>query len=1438
MSKISILKVENPSCLWGRVCHPPKGSKDKTDHYNFLAQMNLFYHNTTLDQHLLKPKLVEGEVFVVYWSMIKSWCRAVVESVITDSVSCRARCLLVDYGERLIVDKGLIRVAVKKFLELPFWVRRFQLAGIKPTTLRVSVEKAELMPSSQWDSSATLYLHNLLQASTLTEAVLFETKSDSTSIELYLTVNNIKICVNDDLVAKKFAYYNQGSGECSRSKELDRIAVTFFSSVLTQTVPDSNQTAVETPPSPVISSSPVSGLNVDWLTASSSPQGQDDVTITEADDRPTVSPQLFSVGQSGSSSQHATANVCYTSHSTDSTSTKDSNLLKFMTFLNPGCSFQQTNQSIDEHEEPNNKKSYVPTSMSCSEQEAVSSLHNGESTTGSRPLTDNTGSRPVTDLCSSEKIEATGLEVNHVENDTSGDTRSDLSESGSTEATKMCRAEVHWACSRLLEWMNPTPLNSAPESGDEAVIPSDPMGCGVLVHSVIPIQPCTSLDDAPVTDAFRCLLRRRQYCTLSLADRYGWPAVSRGRNTIIISHSATEPLSYLPPLLSHVLLNTIFCSFTSSAGPIVVLLCPNWEKVQTVYDLLVSTRIAHALRPFILLLGIGKDEVKTVRIPKNCLLLVTTPFSLVRLMSVHCFMFLRLCHLLLDEADSLFVNAPNQMATILQHYQKVTSSEGKASCPQQLVAVAKQWSTHMVDLVTTYMPYPCVVISNPEDAALYGNVQQLILMSSESSKILELLGTLDSSPDVGQKTLIITNSAQEVENVFVAVKNKSLFCLKAHEGLTDQFDLVIKEWKKNIGHGSHVIMVTTNECLKCFGIRDATCVIHYGFPTSPKLFGSRLFCMSDNFRNLSERVLTTDQTRGRPEVTKSVLLISEKNASHVVGVLRYLQRTDALLPAQLLSFAQSVITARENLKTNRPLCSYLKSFGVCRDSSSCPDRHKFSSELDQSELPASGVIEVVPVHVKTASVFYGRVISKSDNGFESLASEMASYYVDNKPGAEEVLVGGLYAVEEDKAFHRVKILSVLDRSVCGFFRAFVRFIDVGKEEEVKCYQILQLPEKFHSLPAQAVEIIVCSVKPGDAEINWHPKATRAISQRVKGLQHRARAVFSLGNTVFVDSMVRVTQVPGMRTVINEYAVQSEILKTGLGVSNPEHLDLLRELCQEADTNSGPESSQMNGLNVDSLTLENDVRAEGDLQCNDTRINTMNKPTIQEPALQHHLDHVCDQTALSESQAADEHVNNQTMKLDLDKRVSDEEDELSPPTDLAACSNTCTDGFPPDKNPSSVQQNTVSTPETESDASVKSFHPLMTWYQTPDSVIVTVKLINPESQCCDFYSDRVTYSAGVKGRTYRAVLELYSNIDADRCHWEMKSNEPVIKLVKQQQGHWEKFLRNKNIFVSYDMNHVEEDEDRGSVENNGTLFFGSTGEDNCYVNSEDGESDSD
>uniref|UniRef100_A0A3B5A112 RNA helicase n=1 Tax=Stegastes partitus TaxID=144197 RepID=A0A3B5A112_9TELE len=1033
----------------------------QSEDLHMLTQMNLFYHDVTQDLHKLKPtSLVKGQVCVVYWTAIRSWCRAVVESIYMDSISCQARCLLVDHGQRLVIPSDQIRLAVPNFLQLPFWVRKFHLAGIKPTTLRVSVyeEKAELIQSSRWDSSATLYLHNLLQASTQTEAVLLESESDSTSMELYLTVSNIKICVNDDLVAKRFAYYSRDSADSGGLDEGDRLPVMLSSSILTQTI---------------------STASNKLITQSQPPLG------------------------------------------------KHRNMTWYYLFV------------------------YV---------------------------------------------------------------------------LSPCFSQV--------------PLD-------------DPRSSGILVHCALPVEPCSSPGDAPITDALRLVLRRKQYNTLSAADCYSWPAVARGCNTVIVSHNADQPLSYLTPLLTHILLNSIFTSFTSSSGPIAVLLCPGWEKVQVVYDLLEECNVAHSLHPISMLLGVGKDEAKAVKIPKNCLLLVTTPFTLVRLLSCHSFLFLRLYHLVLDEADQLFTLAPDQVTA--HHFQSVE------------------------------------IFSDLNKCFLF---VQITLMTLESSKISVLLGTLDFNPDVGQKTLIVANSVQEVEDVFKAVSNKSAFCLKTHEGLTHQFDFAIQQWRKDVGPGSHVILVTTNDCVKCLGIRDATCVVHYGFPTSPKLFGSRLFCMAENFRNLSEQ---------------SVLLISDRNARHVVGILRYLGRTNALLPPELLSFAQGIQEAREDQKMNSPLCSYVKSFGVC----SIIYKYRYNLDLCVSQ--------VVPLYIKTASVFYGRIVKKEDRRFDIMSSEMASYYADKKPGAKELLEGGLYAVQEEEVFHRVKILSLPDRDDCLFFSVCAEFIDVGKEEEVRSHQILHLPEQFQSLPGQAVEIIICRVKPVDAENNWHPKVTRAISQKIRGLQHRGRAVLSLGNTVFVDPMVRVTQVPGMKTLINEYSIQSEIQNTGMGIGNPEHLDLLRALA-----------------------------------------------TLHRFA---------------------------SLLLSVDKQTK-----------------------------SIIGLSSVFVLSL-----YFSFHPQVRWYQTSDCVILTVKLMNPDNQRCDFYPDRVIYSGRVNGRSYRVDMELHQNIAADCCCLKMNSNEPVLILVKQQQGYWERLVRNKRkistcivltcaLFVL-------------------GLFVENTGEDNWYVISES-SSDSD
>lgn len=61
--------------------------------------------------------------------------------------------------------------------------------------------------------------------------------------------------------------------------------------------------------------------------------------------------------------------------------------------------------------------------------------------------------------------------------------------------------------------------------------------------------------------------------------------------------------------------------------------------------------------------------------------------------------------------------------------------------------------------------------------------------------------------------------------------------------------------------------------------------------------------------------------------------------------------------------------------------------------------------------------QVVPLYIKAASVFSGRII-KEDDSFQNMVAEMTSHFADKKAGATDVLVGGLYAVQEDEDFHR------------------------------------------------------------------------------------------------------------------------------------------------------------------------------------------------------------------------------------------------------------------------------------------------------------------------------------------------------------------------------------------------------------------------------------
>ncbi|CDQ65338.1 unnamed protein product [Oncorhynchus mykiss] len=1333
-------------------------------------KMNLFYHEVNLHVQKIKLSTIEsGQVCVVYWSALRSWCRAIVESLFLGTVGTQAMCFLVDHGERVIVNSDEIRALLDTFLQLPFWVRKFQLAGVHPMTLHVSgdcLEKAELIPSTQWDSSATRYLHNLLQASTEMEAVLCETQADCTAIELYLTVKNVKICVNDDLVSKKFAYFTSQKAHQTSGKNgvVDRSPAVLACDIFSET---QNFLATD-------------GCTCQ-LTASvkEASKTSNEISNPKVTDYFTLNKQLESWHKQKVIS--CEINTYCKSSQTFALCEPKWNLRSESWHLLFNC---QT-ELIEQKEERGVQRI-----------SAVTEKAEEETVTAAQQI----GQQTETAVC--DLVDRTQEFV----------------------FTEQPTIEEELVCARLLQLLNPDPLNTDVGSSEVTIVHTDPSRSGIMVHSAFTLDPCTSLANAPITDTFRRILMRNKYAGPSVAESYCWPAVARGCDTVLISHSGDQPLTYIPPFLAHMQLSSVFSALSARTGPIAVILCPGWEKAQTVIDLLEESQTFQVLHPMVILLGLGKDEAKTVKIKNDCQVVVTTPFSLVRLLRFHCFLFLRLCHLALDEVDLLFSRAPDEMTIILQHFQRVTASEERVSCPRQIIAVGKRWSRPLEGLLLNHMSNPTVVVTVMEEAALYGNVHQIILLCLDCTKISVLLGALDFTPDVAQKTLVITNSTEEAENVFKAVSNTSAFSLKVHEELTYQFDFVTEQWKKPIGPGTHVILVTTNECMKSLGICDATCVVHYGFPSSPKLFGSRLFCMSQNFQNLSDK--RAAESTSHP--AKSVLLLSERNARHVTGVLRYLKRTEASLPPELLHFAQGVLRAKEEQKSDKPLCRYLKSFGFCRDSSVCSYRHSISPITDQPLQPDSGTIVVLPLFIKTASVYYGRIVSKKEDRYESLAAAMTTYYAAEKLGAKEVLEGGLYGVQEDEVYHRVRVTSVPDKGEWMFCSVRALFLDEGREQEVKSHQLLQLPAQFHTLPPQALEIIVCRAMPIDAEVKWNPKVTRAISQKIKGLQHQAKVVLCLGNTVFVDPMVgiycsskwlwirvsakflkcknvlcsqvRMTRLPGLKTFINEYNVHAEILSTGMGTSNPQHLDLLNELSVERlhcgqEVSVDQPQTQTSVLHAQTDLSQCRMKASADLHQMDQKVFAhapqprMNDVFIYPSQLS------------PKPQEAPLAAVPDPSEAQLPTLM----DRTQIPSPLPTPSEAQISAPLP-----STSEPQLPAPTTEhNDPKMEHFHPQIKWFQRDDTVTLNIKLREPVDQRCEFFPDRVVYSACVNDRPYRADLELHSNITAERCSWEMKCNEPVIRLVKQERGDWKMLLKQKSAFVSLDFDRFEEDEKKTS-----------------------------
>ncbi|XP_064375724.1 putative ATP-dependent RNA helicase TDRD12 isoform X3 [Dromaius novaehollandiae] len=637
---------------------------------------------------------------------------------------------------------------------------------------------------------------------------------------------------------------------------------------------------------------------------------------------------------------------------------------------------------------------------------------------------------------------------------------------------------------RLLQFLNSDPLKTDFNKGDQQFQNLQNVSAEEnFVFLSNKIEPSSVLETAPLFDDLKKELIRKKILGPNFTESYCWPPIARGCDVLAISHQGNDPLLYIPPVLTFLQSESCYTSLPNRSGPLALIVCPGWKKAQLVFELLKTySRCSRPLHPMLIIVGQNKEEARNVKIHRGCEIIVTTPYSLLRLLEHHSLLLLRLCHLIFDEIEVLFSEASEQVFTILDYYRKTVIIEERLYSPHQIVAVGTCWNKHITHLLKEFMNDPYIVITAIEEASICGNVQQVVQLCLNSERIAVLLRILDFTPNNVEKMLIFTSTINEAQMVHQALRSNSIFSLKIHKESKFNFEYVLEHWTKKYSSGTRVVLVLTDDCMQSLGITDATCVIHFSFPSSPRIFGQRLHNMSDNFHNVIEKGSFVDQ-----EYTKarSVLLLTENNVCHALGVLHYLKHAEAEIPPELHDFTARVLEAEEEKKLARPLCTYLKTLGICKNRRACPDRHHINVQTD------------IPQNI---------------------------------------------------------------------------------------------PDKI-------------TPTPGCMTVTSH------IYHKIKGKPHEAKMVLTLGNTVWVDPMVRVTRLSNLKTYVNEYNVRSEILSMGLGTDNPEHIKQLQKLCRHVKVLAHEKNLETLSIKEETVSPQN-VSHLQNIQENSTESCSSSKMTLE------------------------------------------------------------------------------------------------------------------------------------------------------------------------------------------------------------------------------------
>ncbi|XP_014677019.1 PREDICTED: putative ATP-dependent RNA helicase TDRD12 isoform X5 [Priapulus caudatus] len=697
---------------------------------------------------------------------------------------------------------------------------------------------------------------------------------------------------------------------------------------------------------------------------------------------------------------------------------------------------------------------------------------------------------------------------------------------------------------------------------------------GVLVHGEKPLQPISYLSQASFHKDIKSRLNALGFMNPERIQKYCWPAILRGRNVVALSHSGNI-LAYLLPLLTQIQQSNVHKQLPMGNGPLAIIMTSSWKTALAIYDCcekICEGIVQHARA--LVVYGGGQEENQIVSLINGCELLVTTPYSLERMLQKSHTNLDRLCYLVLHDADVLVEEFTEKVKSLMSRFAAVLKQRPSNCIPLQILCFGVYWTPGVANFLQVYMPEPLVIITSMVEAAVYARVKQNVQVCTAENRSVELNGILRNLTDIQKRVIIFVNNEQDVNDLRQLVSsqidsNDSILVAvgaMAHNNIQD----LRREWLEAGSKGTgRVFLLLSNTNIHLMLITDANLVIHWDLD-SKIMFGNRLGCMQSHF--------APQLVKGAPVAScSSVVFVTPVSAVTMELLLKRLRQP---VPAKLAELVAGVREGREDNKAWSELCAYMKAFGSCHQHV-CSQRHVLFKSVDTpgarpyyAKLPKTGIVKIFVVEVIDVCHFFVRILEyhsgldpavKMGGTYEELIMDLDMYYAvqANCEALGVPQLGDLCVLKDEKGIpHRARVDRFLsEEPTKGKDTLRVHYVDDGPYRTVMVKQLLKLADRFSTIPFQAVEVFICCVKPDDNDMDWPAGANMEVHKLVYRQQLDGMIRMTLGNTLWLEPLVKRNYLPSIKVFTNEFNVRKEILKQGLGVDNPSHLEDLYEKCE-------------------------------------------------------------------------------------------------------------------------------------------------------------------------------------------------------------------------------------------------------------------------------------